>query len=128
MKKEVEKLGCDSSKIEVIHGGIDLSKIPFKLRKTEPNTVKILSAGRFVEKKGFDILIHAFRELKKQFTDARLTIIGQGKLQAELHTLVKESDLESHVEIKPNISHDDFIQELSATNHYSNSWDSVSAI
>lgn len=67
-KEELKKLGFQKKKIKVLYGGIDIDRFTF--RKCKPimnNTFKILSVGRLVQKKGFPILIRAFRELTINF-------------------------------------------------------------
>ncbi len=44
------------------------------------NKLKILSAGRFVEKKGFDITLKSFKEILKIYPDTKLILIGEGEL------------------------------------------------
>jgi glycosyltransferase involved in cell wall biosynthesis len=57
----------------------------------------IVSAGRFINEKGFDILINAFSILKQTCKDLKLVILGDGKLRSEIETLIKELNLENDV-------------------------------
>lgn len=114
MKKELIELGCDPSKIEIIYGGINLDKIPFKFRKIKQDRLKIISAGRFVEKKGFDITLKSFKKILQTFPNARLTIIGEGELKTNLEHIVKKLKLTEKVNIKPYLPHNKFIKELYA--------------
>ena len=65
-KEKLLEFGIEDSKIEVIYGGIDIEGIPFEFRKLSKSNLKILSAGRFVEKKGFDITLKAFKNILKE--------------------------------------------------------------
>ena len=51
---------------------------------------QIVAIGRLVEKKGFDVLLHAFKQVIQQRGDVRLTIIGDGPLEESLKTLDSE--------------------------------------
>ena len=69
----------------VVRCGMDLPAFPFQ-PKANPigSPVKLLAVGRSVEKKGFKYLIDAMHLLKKQGTNALLTIIGDGPLANSL--------------------------------------------
>ncbi len=56
----------------------------------------ILAAGRLTKQKGFDVLIQAFA-LMRQKRRARLLIVGEGQLRAELEALVDELGLRQDV-------------------------------
>jgi len=112
MKKELIKLGCNPSKVEVVYGGVNVNKIPFKPRKINKNELRIISAGRFVEKKGFDITLKSFKEILKAHPDAKLTLIGEGELKSKLENLIKSLNIDPSVDIKPCLTHKDFIKEL----------------
>lgn len=58
----------------------------------------IVTVGRLVEVKGLDILLRAFREVSAKTPSARLTIIGQGPLEAELKRLSIDLGLDEKVE------------------------------
>jgi glycosyltransferase involved in cell wall biosynthesis len=57
----------------------------------------IIACGRLTEAKGFSYLIQAFNEVKKEFKDAILLILGQGEKEKELEVLVKELNIENSV-------------------------------
>jgi glycosyltransferase involved in cell wall biosynthesis len=57
----------------------------------------IVSAGRLIPEKGFDILIAAFSKLKQEYRDLKLIIIGDGKFRIEMEILIKKLNLENDV-------------------------------
>ena len=64
----------------------------------------ILSVGRLVPLKGFDITIKSFHEFLKMLPESRranveLVIIGKGKLQKYLEDYIKENSLENNVKL-----------------------------
>jgi len=61
--------------------------------------VKLLSYGRYVHKKGFDILLQAFARLRTNGVDAELVIYGAGPCFADLERLCKELGLRECVKL-----------------------------
>jgi len=57
----------------------------------------IVSAGRLIPEKGFDILLSAFAELKKRHTDLKLLILGEGPERVNLTRQTKDLKLGSDV-------------------------------
>lgn len=57
----------------------------------------LVSAGRMIPEKGYDILIRVFKKLKKKFPGLKLIILGSGPLQNELNDLVDTLKLEEDV-------------------------------
>jgi len=112
MKTELVSLGCDPSKIEVIYSGINTDKIIFKPRIPNKESIKILSAGRFVEKKGYEITLKFFHKFLKVYPGAELTLIGEGKLKKDVEKLIQHMGIESNVYIKNYLPHAQFIREL----------------
>lgn len=100
LKQEIVKLGCPEHKIRVLYGGTDLNRFNYKPRKLEnKETVRFLAIGRFVEKKGFSTLIHAFANVIKQHKKVELQLIGSGPCEAEYRKLIKKYRLEKNVQI-----------------------------
>ncbi len=67
------------------------------------HTPVILAMGRLTKQKGFDILIRAFGEVKKQ-RSARLMILGEGEDRQAMTTLIKETGLEEDVSLPGYVS------------------------
>lgn len=88
----------------VVGNGIDLNFFKENIIKgtlEEPvfKSKYILALGRFVHKKGFDILIEAFSKLNPFEIDAKLIIAGDGSLRGEYEKKVKELCLKERVVI-----------------------------
>jgi glycosyltransferase involved in cell wall biosynthesis len=62
-------------------------------------TPRLLSVGRYVEKKGFNDLIEACRLLRTRGVDFVCDLIGGGPLEAPLQAQIAESGLEGHVRL-----------------------------
>lgn len=72
----IEALGCSPKKIHIQRIGVLLDRIPYKPRIWNKNeTLHILLAGRFTEKKGFPYALSALAKLSKDLPLA-ITIIG----------------------------------------------------
>ena len=71
-------LGCPEEKIELHSLGVDLSELPF--RPSLPSAdgpLRLLAAGRFVEKKGIEFALTAARRLAAE-RPVSVTVVGEG--------------------------------------------------
>ncbi|MBP1746219.1 MAG: glycosyl transferase [Deltaproteobacteria bacterium] len=89
----VEEFNIPPHNIEVIYNPIELNRIielsndPVEHAFFREGIPVILSAGRLVPQKGFDILLKAFRNVIREM-DARLIILGEGPERESLSRLV----------------------------------------
>jgi colanic acid/amylovoran biosynthesis glycosyltransferase len=91
-KRELISMGCSREKIGVHHMGIDPEKYHFSRRTREgKDAIKVLSIGRFVEKKGFPQGIAAVGRVMKEYRDLEYRIIGDGDLRKEIEAEVARS-------------------------------------
>ncbi|MEM7542569.1 MAG: glycosyltransferase [Pseudomonadota bacterium] len=58
----------------------------------------MVSLGRFVEKKGYDLLLRAFAALVHEGLDARLSLAGDGEQKRTLRDLAETLSIAQHVE------------------------------
>jgi glycosyltransferase involved in cell wall biosynthesis len=63
----------------------------------DSNKYNLVSVGRFVIQKGFDILINDMKEIVSKRKDIHLYIIGDGKQKKKLESLVKKNNLEDYI-------------------------------
>ncbi|MCK5285781.1 MAG: glycosyltransferase family 4 protein [Candidatus Pacebacteria bacterium] len=101
-KGVIENWGIDSEKIKVIYNGIDIFKnvearLPRFPRGLNNGGKVLLSVGRLVPWKGFDVLIECMPEILKNYPDLQLKIVGEGPQRQELEGLIKNLDLEENV-------------------------------
>ena len=91
-------LGCNKEKIIVHHMGIELNKFEFH-NKMRPNncTIKLLTVGRLVEKKGHEYVIKALHRLLEKYDNLRYIIAGDGPLSEKLKNLIVNLDLSKYV-------------------------------
>lgn len=72
----------------------------------EKRPYSIVSVGALLEQKKFDVSIRAFAEIRKNFPQATLTIIGKGEEEEPLKALVDELNLRNFVHFEgyvPNL-------------------------
>lgn len=65
---------------------------------------KVLSVGRLVHTKGFDILLNVWEDLSKIHDDWILQIVGSGEEEENLCNIVKDLHLEEKIEMIPAVS------------------------
>jgi N-acetyl-alpha-D-glucosaminyl L-malate synthase BshA len=83
MKALLIELGVEAEKIRVIYNGAEAH---MWAEEAEPRVIFI---GALVWQKGVDILIEAFKDIKKKFNDISLFIVGDGPERERLGTLVE---------------------------------------
>jgi len=87
-----------AGKIFRVYNGIDLKKFARAIEVVKPSgPIRLLSVGRLVEFKGFDVLIDACANLRRDGVDFACEIIGDGPLREELQERVAEQNLTTTV-------------------------------
>jgi colanic acid/amylovoran biosynthesis glycosyltransferase len=86
-----------ATRIRLLYNGIHLHDFPFKSPATRPRT--IIAVGRFVEKKGFDVLLHACRRLVDKGIYFQCELVGSGECESELRSWIDQLALHKHVKI-----------------------------
>ncbi len=81
--------------VEPEHGPADKNKVGHTL----------ISMGRLSEEKCFDLLIKAFANIKSDFPEWRLTILGEGPERETLEQLIDKLDISDIVDLPGNIKH-----------------------
>lgn len=97
MKRALIDAGCPPERIAIHHLAVDTDTVKAR-REPEGGEVKILFAGRFVEKKGVAHLLGAFRRALDRGAKARLLLAGDGPLHDELAKKTMELELQGKVE------------------------------
>jgi colanic acid/amylovoran biosynthesis glycosyltransferase len=95
-KKKLIELGCKAEKIVVQRIGVNPEKFHNEFKGKNSN-IRILSIGRFVEKKGFECGIRAFAKVGKKFPDTIYEIIGDGPLKNRLKILAEKLGIKEKV-------------------------------
>ncbi len=99
LKKIIHSWGVKNSKIKVIYNSFDFKNIKI-LKKDKIDKNLIISVGRLVEWKGFQVLIEAVLELKQKFPNLKLIICGEGPIYKQLEQLIKDNNAQNYIQIK----------------------------
>jgi len=87
-------------KIRTIPNPVDLNNMIQQAKELNPLTLKrpyIVSAGRLIPEKGFDILIKAFKNISDERKDLNLIILGEGLERSALEKLILDLELQNKV-------------------------------
>ncbi len=119
MRGKLIELGCPAERLRVQHLGVDLSDADFRERAPDPGgTIRLLAAGRAVEKKGFDLAVRAFALARRRRPELRLALMliarapEEQELLARLKRLVDDEGLRDAVEFPPPRSYADYRRAL----------------
>lgn len=120
MKERVVALGFDGKKITVLPISVEVGAYPYRERSLdEERPVRMLSVGRFVEKKGFDDLLQAIALVRgRTMRKFELTIVGGGELDGELQGLTKRLELTSVVHFAGYMKVQDIVELSLASDLY----------
>jgi len=97
---KASKLGCPKDKIRILPVGLNPSRYPFSRRQVESDgTVKVVTVGRLVEKKGIEYSIRAIALALQNHPTLKIqyTIIGEGNQRAALEKLTSSLGLSEKV-------------------------------
>jgi len=100
-------------KIHRIYNGLDLANLPAPSPGDRPpGPTTILSVGRLVPFKGFEILLEACAELDRRNFNFRCQIVGDGPLRAKLTKMVDDLKLHDRIELCGALSQDEVFSRI----------------
>ena len=109
-----ERAPESAEKIFRVYNGIDLSKFSPNAAPTPSRTrVRLVSVGRLVAFKGFDLLVDACALLDREGIDFECEIIGDGPLRDELEARATEKKLATKISFSGEQSQNYVLQALS---------------
>jgi len=97
-----QKFGLDNGRIIHIPNGISIRELDFE-SKRDQDIKTVLYVGRLERYKGVHFLIKAFAEVKPNFPDSRLVIVGSGSYKEKLIHLAHHFKLRDSVSFLENI-------------------------
>lgn len=98
------RFGLARDRGKVVPNGVELHDQQSHLPLDLPFGSFVFGVGRFVEKKGFDLLLDAFARLAAQRPDVGLLIGGDGSARAPLMERVRDMDISSRVSLPGTLS------------------------
>ncbi|MCF7906876.1 glycosyltransferase family 4 protein [Patescibacteria group bacterium] len=75
----------------------------FNIKKEITKSPKLLYVGGLRTAKGVEIIISAFSKIIKKYSNAKLTIAGEGEFEKELKSIVTKKELDSQVDFLGHI-------------------------
>ena len=108
----IEK-GCSPAKITVHRSGVDFTKFQYSLRRrAEGEPTKLISIGRFVEKKGLTYAVKAIARIVDSGYKVSYSLIGDGKLRPDLEHLIDQLGVGDHVRLLGCMPHSEVVLHL----------------
>ena len=101
-----------AEKIHRVYNGMDLGFISPSRPQRPPGPTTILSVGRLVPFKGFEVLLEACAELDQRNFDFRCEIVGDGPLRQQLEAAIAHHRLGKRVELCGSLSQEDVFSKL----------------
>jgi glycosyltransferase involved in cell wall biosynthesis len=108
----VDVTGLNPSAVRVCRHGVDVARFAEAGRNPQPG--RIVSIGRLVPKKGFDVLISACGLLRRRGVAFELRIIGGGDLRNDLLALADDEGVADSVRFVGAVSQGEVVWELAA--------------
>jgi glycosyltransferase involved in cell wall biosynthesis len=99
----LQSLTCQSEKVSLLYHGLDFSRLPEPIHDEDrrdgdgQDTVQLISVGRAVNKKGYDVLLKALGQLPDGLS-WKLVHIGGGELMETLVRQAKSLGIDDKVE------------------------------
>ncbi len=95
----LEKYGCPSEKILIVHLGIDFIKAPYFERVKDPGKLNLIQLSNMAEKKGHIYTLQAFVKALLHCPEMTLTLVGAGndELKKQLVEFCLQHDILSKV-------------------------------
>ena len=96
--------------------GVSSTDFAYFTPKEAPNgPFRIISAGKLIRLKGFDLAIRAFEIFSKKYSDAQLTIVDDGPEYNHLEEMVRKSGLGSNVHFEQWMPREKLLQEIASS-------------
>lgn len=99
-------------KVVLVRNGLDLPRFAYRDPEPPHTPLRVLAVGRIVEKKGFDHLVEATRQLREQGMPLDVRIVGEGELLPALRQQVADAGLSDVVSLLGSRSQSELVAEL----------------
>lgn len=97
---------------KVIPDGLDLNRFSPVLRSADPNRVRILTIGRLIPRKGFQLLIQALPQVTAEAAvDFEIEIVGDGPYRDTLVALAKDLKVDELIQFAGSVSYSELPQK-----------------
>ena len=99
-----QKFHCKKNRVITIYNWMD-DRVKEAAAPYDSSSLSILTAGRFSQEKGLDLLLDTAAALKKKKDDFVWDVYGDGELMDEVRQRIKEEGLEKNVILKGLTNH-----------------------
>jgi len=99
--------------IKMIETGIETINFSITRNNAERNVIQVISVGRLIHWKGFDLTLKAFAKIINKNENLRLIIIGDGKDKERLLRICKKEKISDMVCFTGHINHEKVLQLMS---------------
>ncbi len=119
-KRLLNKLKIKNSDVDVVYNGVDFELIDDVQINERYESPTIVSVGRLVPYKRYDLMLKVIKELQKEIEGIQLVLIGEGSEEENLKKLSKKLGIEDKVEFKGRIpDYEDLIKEMKKADMFS---------
>lgn len=112
------KMGVLKSRVEVVHRGINVKEIDNVTSGISHTKGKILTAGKLIPEKNFDMTILFFKKLIDRGGDFYLDIIGSGPELSNLKKLTKDLFLNERVNFYSHMAQQNLFVRMAKSQFY----------
>ncbi|HTF33067.1 MAG TPA: glycosyltransferase family 4 protein [Myxococcota bacterium] len=100
-----------NDRLPVVRAGVDVPRCQ-EPKRGERRSPRIVSVGRLVAKKGFDILLEAIADLRRNHPDIHVEIVGEGVERAVLEAHISRLNLARHVTLAGALHHAEVLKTV----------------
>jgi len=105
------------SNTEVVYNGVDTNlfrptKLSAKIIPDLEKSIRIISVGNLIHRKGFDILVDTVAKLKSLHVSVKFTIIGEGPERLSLMKQIEYHNCQENIILKGEILNNNLPEEL----------------
>lgn len=111
LKNIVLGWGVSQEKIRVIYNAVDIPITRLAMSCNNKDKNLVITAGRLVSWKGFDVVIEVAQELLQEGVDLKLVIAGDGPERVRLESLVKP-EFKERVVFRGDLKKDELMTQL----------------
>ena len=120
-KSNIERLmasGFEKSKIKLVYRSVDYNLIKECTKEIIKNNKKIISSGRLIKEKKFDLVINKFSELLTHDNLLTLEIVGSGPEKSNLIRLCQNLNIEKKVNFVPHSNQIDLFKKMASAQYF----------
>jgi glycosyltransferase involved in cell wall biosynthesis len=96
----------------MLETGAHSTDFPARANSANGDFLQVVSVGRLIHLKGFDLAIRAFAETFKVKDNARLLIIGEGPDRDRLQRICRDRDISDKVSFAGRLSHEQTVRHM----------------